>query len=145
VGQILGGWEISGKIRWQSGQNLTPTANTAQGVRRADYVGGAIGLDDRDERRWFNTAAFAPAPVERRGNATVGMIQGPHWKQADVSLRKQFGIGGSKQIEIRADVFNVFNTLNLNNPDTRTDNAGYGTITSARIPRQSQFSLRFQF
>src|SRR4029079_16143245 len=24
VGQILGGWEISGKIRWQSGQYLTP-------------------------------------------------------------------------------------------------------------------------
>ena len=42
-------------------------------------------------------------------------------------------------------MFNVFNTLNLNNPNTRTDNSAYGTITSARIPRQSQFSLRFQF
>ena len=62
-----------------------------------------------------------------------------------VSLRKRFGVGQSKFIEVRADVFNVFNTLNLNNPDTRTDNAGYGTMTSARIPRQSQFSLRFQF
>ena len=46
---------------------------------------------------------------------------------------------------MRAEVFNVFNTVNLNNPTTRVDDAGYGTITSARIPRQSQFTLRFEF
>ena len=51
----------------------------------------------------------------------------------------------SGSIELRADVFNVFNTLNLNNPNTDTTNAAYGQISSARIPRQSQFSLRFQF
>jgi outer membrane receptor protein involved in Fe transport len=73
------------------------------------------------------------------------MIQGPHWKQADLSLRKQFPLGGNKNVEVRAEVFNVFNTVNLNNPNTRVDDAAYGTITSARIPRQSQFSVRFQF
>jgi hypothetical protein len=145
LGQILGGWEISGKIRWQSGQNLTPTGNTLQGGRRADYVGGEIGLDDRSELKWFNTAAFAAAPTDRRGNATVGMIEGPHWKQADISLRKRFRFTQSKNLEFRADVFNVFNTLNLNNPNTATDNSNYGRITTARIPRQSQFQLRFQF
>jgi hypothetical protein len=145
LGYVFGGWEISGKIRWQSGQYLTPTGNTLIGVRRADYVGGEISLDDRDERRWFNTDAFVAAPIDRRGNATVGMIQGPHWRQVDVSLRKRFRFGSTRNVEIRADVFNVLNTLNLNNPNIRTDDAAYGTITSARIPRQSQFSLRFQF
>jgi hypothetical protein len=145
LGYALGGWEISGKIRWQSGQYLTATANTSIGVRRADYTGAGISIDDRSETKWFNTAAFVAAPVDRRGNATVGQIQGPHWKQADVSLRKRFVLGGAKNIEVRADVFNVFNTVNLNNPNTRVDDAAYGTITSARIPRQSQFSLRFQF
>ena len=145
LGQILGGWEISGKIRWQSGAYLTATGDTLIGVRRADYVGGEIGIDDPSEARWFNTEAFVAAPVDRHGNATVGMIQGPHWRQADVSLRKQFRFAQNKFIEVRADVFNVFNTLNLNNPNTQTDSNAYGTITSARIPRQSQFSLRFQF
>ena len=145
LGSVLGGWEISGKIRWQSGAYLTPTGDTLIGVRRADYVGGEIGIDNPDQTRWFNTEAFAAAPVERRGNARVGMIQGPHWRQADLSMRKRFTLGGSRNIELRADVFNVFNTLNLNNPNTRTDDAAYGTINSARIPRQSQFSLRFQF
>lgn len=145
LGSVLGGWEISGKIRWQSGAYLTPTGDTLIGVRRADYVGGEIGIDNPDQTRWFNTEAFAAAPVERRGNARVGMIQGPHWRQADLSMRKRFTLGGTRNIELRADVFNVFNTLNLNNPNTRTDDAAYGTINSARIPRQSQFSLRFQF
>ena len=145
VGYVLGGWEISGKVRWQSGQYLTATANTSIGVRRADYTGAEISLDDRNEQKWFDTGAFVAAPVDRRGNATVGQIQGPHWKQADVSLRKSFGLGGSKRIELRADVFNVFNTVNFNNPNTRVDQAAYGTVTSAKIPRQSQFGVRFQF
>ncbi len=145
LGQVLGGWEISGKIRWQSGQYLTPTGNTLIGNRRADYVGGEIGLDERSEQRWFNTEAFAPAPVDRRGNATVGMIQGPHWKQVDLSLRKRFRFTRTANIELRADVFNVLNTVNFNNPNTQTTASTYGQISSARIPRQSQFSLRFTF
>jgi outer membrane receptor protein involved in Fe transport len=146
LGQILGGWEIGGKIRWQSGQFLTATGNTSIGVRRADYVAGAdIDIDDRTAARWFNTAAFVAAPVERRGNATVGQIQGPHWRQVDLSLRKKFQIIRGKNLEFRADVFNVLNTVNLNNPNTRTDDANYGRITTARIPRQSQFTFRFEF
>jgi len=39
----------------------------------------------------------------------------------------------------------VFNTVNLNNPNTATDNSNYGVITTARIPRQSQFLVRFEF
>ena len=41
--------------------------------------------------------------------------------------------------------FNVFNSVNLNNPNTQLDNAAYGTITTARIPRQTQFTLKFEF
>jgi hypothetical protein len=145
IGQVLGGWEISGKIRWQSGQNLTPTGNTSIGVRRADYVGGEIDIDDRTELRWFNTAAFVAAPVERRGNAKVGMIQGPHWRQADLSLRKRFNIARGKHVELRGELINMLNTVNLNNPNTQTDSSNYGRITSARVPRQWQFQLRFQF
>ena len=147
LGQIFGGWEISGKIRWQSGQYLTPVGNTLIGSRRADYVGGEIGLpgSERSEDRWFNTDAFTAAPVDRRGNATVGMIQGPHWKQADVSFRKRFRFTSRATLQLRADVFNVFNTVNFGNPNVTTTGSTYGQISSARIPRQTQLSLRFEF
>ena len=73
------------------------------------------------------------------------MIQGPHWRQVDVSLKKRFSLSQRKSVEVRAEVVNVLNTRNFNNPNARTDQAEYGTITSARIPRQSQFSVAFRF
>ena len=142
---IIGGWELSGKVRWQSGQYLTPTGNTSIGTRRADFLGGDISIADRSENRWFNTAAFAAAPEGRRGNATIGTIEGPHWYQWDLSARKNFGLPGRATIQFRADVFNVFNRLNLNNPNVTVTAAEFGRISSARIPRQTQLSFRLSF
>ena len=146
-GQVLGGWELSGKTRWQSGQYLTPDGATGGpfGNRRADYLGGEISIDDRGAARWFNTDAFARAPDGRRGTATVGMIEGPHRSTWDVSLRKNFHVIGRSQMQFRADAFNVFNKVNLNNPNVRTTDAAYGSINSARPPRQIQLSLRITY
>ena len=73
------------------------------------------------------------------------MIEGPHRQQWDVSLRKYFRIRGSVRLNLRADVFNVFNRVNFNNPATNVTDDNYGTISSAKIPRQSQLSLRLEF
>ncbi len=142
---IIGGWELSGKVRWQSGQYLTPTGNTSIGTRRADYLGGEIGADDRSENRWFNTAAFATAPDDRRGNAEIGIIEGPHWYQWDLSMRKNFGLPGTARLQVRADVFNVLDRVNFNNPNVTVTAAEFGRISSARIPRQTQLSFRLTF
>jgi hypothetical protein len=144
---VVGGWELSGKVRWQSGQYLTPTGNTSIGTRRADYLGGAISLpsDQRDEERWFNTDAFVTAPDDRRGNAEIGIIEGPHWYQWDLSMRKNFSLPGTVKLQVRADVFNVFDRVNFNNPNTTVTSADFGSITSARIPRQTQLSFRLSF
>ena len=145
IGQALGGWEFSGKIRWQSGQYLTVTGNTSTGTRRADYVGGDTDLGTRGPDRWFNTVAFATAPDTRRGNSSVGMVQGPHFFRPDLSLRKKFATPGGSNVEVRADAFNAFNRVNFNNPQTVVTNTNFGTITSAKTPRELQFSLRFEF
>ena len=144
---ILGGWELSGKVRWQSGQYLTPTGNTSIGTRRADYLGGEIGLssNERDENRWFNTAAFAAAPESRRGNAPIGLIEGPHWYQWDLSMRKNFALPGTVKLQVRADMFNVFDRVNFNNPNVTVTAAEFGRIAAARIPRQTQLSFRLTF
>jgi hypothetical protein len=147
VGILLGGWEASGKVRWQTGQYLTADGNTSIGTRRADSLGGDISLpaNQRTADRWFNTDAFAPAPDDRRGNAKVGTIEGPRWYQWDVSVRKNVALVGSSHLELRADVFNVFNRVNFGNPETTVTDDDFGAIGSARIPRQMQLSVRFQF
>ena len=70
AGLVLGGWEISGKMRWQSGQYLTADGNTSIGDRRADYTGAEIGLPSTSAPR---IAGSTPTPSSRRrtpGGAT---------------------------------------------------------------------------
>ena len=147
VGLVLGNWELSGKVRWQSGQYLTPTGNTLIGNRRADYAGGEISLpaEERSQDRWFNTTAFVSAPDTRRGNAEVGTIQGPHLQTWDVSLRKYFRIQKRTRVGLRADMFNALNRVNFSNPNTNLSSGSYGQISDAKPPRQMQLSLQLEF
>jgi len=147
LGQALGGWEVSGITRAQSGQYLTATGNTSIGTRRADYVDGQdIQISDGDENRWFNTGAFVRAPDARRGTASVGQIVGPAYYVWDVSFRKKFSITSSVKLGVQADVFNLFDRVNLNNPNIETTNTSYGRISSTAGPaRQMQIGARLEF
>jgi hypothetical protein len=144
-GQVLGGWEVSGIVRAQSGQYLTPDGSTSIGTRRADYLGGDVQLNDGNEDRWFNTDAFVVAPDDRRGNAGVGVIEGPGYYVWDVSFRKKFPVGSRVKIGIQADLFNLFNRVNLNNPEVTTTDADYGSIDGAGPARQMQLGARIEF
>ena len=42
-------------------------------------------------------------------------------------------------------MFNVFNRVNLNNPNVTVTGAEFGRINAARIPRQTQLSFRLAF
>lgn len=142
---VASGWEISGITRWQSGQYLTVTGNSSIGARRGDYVGGDIRLDDRSQDRWFNTAAFANAPDNRRGTATVGQIEGPHFFSTDLSLRKRWPLARRMRLGVQADIFNLFDRVNLGNPVTNAAAVGFGQISTAGPARQVQIGLRLEF
>lgn len=141
----LGGWEVTGITRLQSGQYLTPSGNTSIGGRRADYLGGDVTAAARDETEWFNVSAFAAAPEDRRGNSPVGIIEGPGRHTWDLSFRKKFRIVRQTRIGVQADVFNLFNRLNLNNPSVNLNDVNVGRIGSAGPPRQIQIGLRVEF
>jgi hypothetical protein len=143
----FGGWEISGITRVQSGPYLTVTGSTSIGARRADYLGGDVSLpsDQQSADKWFNTAAFAAAPDNRLGTATVGQVLGPGRYVWDISLRKKFKTGGSTRLGFQADVFNLFNRVNYNAPNVVATDAAFGKISAAGPPRQVQLGLRFEF
>jgi len=147
LASILGGWEVSGKTRWQSGEFLTPVGNTSIGNRRTDYLGGEIrlGRDDRTIDRWFNTDVFAAAPDTRRGTAGVRIIEGPHRTTEDLSLRKNFRFTRSMRLQVRGDFFNVLNRVNLSNPNVTVTSGSFGRIGDSRPARQTQLSLRLSF
>jgi hypothetical protein len=157
-GAVLSGWEVSGITRFQSGGYFTPTGNTAIGTRRADYIGGPVLLSNPGPDGWINPAAFAPAPLGRRGNAPVGIVQGPMLQTWDFSMRKQFRLTERFNLRFQADMFNAFNRANFRAPDvafgtctvTATSqcapsNGAFGKIGTAGPARNIQFGLKLNF
>ncbi len=79
-------------------------------------------------------------------------FDGPNYRNVDASLTKAFGIpntrllGEGAKFEIRADVFNLFNLLNLNPGSINTNIASnFGQDTTALGARTISFQGRFSF
>jgi hypothetical protein len=94
----LGGWELSGITRAQSGPPFTvvgvATVNgtsSVLGTRRADQV-GSPSVSNPGPNGWFNGAAFSPAPHTRLGTAGYNNLSGPVLYTWDFSFRKNFGL-----------------------------------------------------
>lgn len=153
VGRVLGGWEISGIGRHQSGSPLLfITGNTSTGSRRADSVGGDLYVADAQRFgtgvgvvQWLNPAAFAAAPDSRRGNSTKGMVTGPGYDILDIAFRKGFRISRDVRLSFQADLFNALNHTNFTTVSTNLANADFGRITATAPPRNVQLAVRLQF
>lgn len=151
LGYALGGWEVSGITRYQTGAPLTITGTQVIG-RRADYVSGDMYLTGAPVVNpatgvvsYINLAAFAIAPADRLGNSTRGMVRGPSYYNWDISLRKQIPLKGTVKVQFQADFFNAFNLVYYQNPATNLSGAGFGLITAAQPPRNVQLGLRVSF
>ena len=99
---------------------------------------------DRTILRWFNVDAFSRATVTY-GNSPRNPVVGPGRDNVDMSLAKSFGLGASRRLLFRWDVFNAFNTVNWNNPNGTLGNPNFGRITSAQAGREMQLSAKFLF
>jgi hypothetical protein len=151
VGSVFGGWEISGITRFQSGAPFSVSGQTSIGSRRADFAGGDEKASNAGELlsdntiAWLDATKFAAAPESRPGNSGRNAFYGSGYQVWDISVRKQFRIKGSMNVQVQADFFNAFNNLNLRNPATTVTNAGFGLITSAAPLRNVQLGFRFTF
>ena len=87
------------------------------------------------------------------GNLGRNQLRGPGFWQADASLFKNFELGAGRRVEIRVEAVNIFNHVNLGNPDGQigvpgNDNPNAGRITDTAgnyNPRNFQFGFRFIF
>jgi hypothetical protein len=62
------------------------------------------------------------------------------------SLAKNLLRSERRSLELRADAFNLFNHVNLGQPNSTIDISGAGQITSIQTAmRQMQFGMHLQF
>lgn len=149
---VAGGWRLSGTHSFGSGLPFTPTVsnapllNTDFNYVNADIVGDPhVSNPSRD--KWFDPAAFSePQTQYRNGTARRDSLRGPRLTVSNLSLSKNLLPLEGKSLEFRAEAFNVFNHVNLGNPNSTIDSDGAGQITNVQVSmRQMQFALHFRF
>jgi hypothetical protein len=152
TGALLGGWRTNGVFIAQTGAPFTVNlsvdrANIGAGPAQRPDQGRDPNLPggERTPERWFDTAAFSlPAPFTF-GTAPRNSVIGPGYASLDASLAKTWAVGGTKVLEFRWEVFNVFDRANFDLPNRIFGNTNFGRIFSAKAPRETQFGLRLSF
>jgi hypothetical protein len=74
------------------------------------------------------------------------VLRGPYQTDVDFSIAKRFSVTESKNLEVRADVFNLFNHANWDNPISDISSAEFGKVLSlSSSPRIVQLALKLTF
>jgi hypothetical protein len=94
----------------------TPGGGASRNVRRPDLVAGVNPFSPNGGLLFLNPAAFATPQPGTFGNLERNRLHGPNFRQMDLVFGKRVSIAGTSNIELRMEVFNVFNTNNFTNP-----------------------------
>lgn len=113
-------------------------------------------LDNPTMDRWFDTSCFVAVTetTATYGNTRRGSIRAPGGLNVDFSFVKQTRLGRATT-EFRLEVLNLFNRLQLANPNTTLGNAAFGTISALQSnpacalcgtsERQMQVAVKVRF
>jgi outer membrane receptor protein involved in Fe transport len=180
-GLWAGGWRVGGIVNARSGVPINvviarpdtvtvagatvtniPGGNS-RGTQRPDAVPGANPYL-KDGVRWLNPAAFTTPQPGTFGNLPRNALRGPSFWQADLMFSKDFRFMDAQGLQVRVEVFNLFNRLNYENPaatlpngtpgvpftDAQTGTFGYmlgplNRTVGLGTARQTQISIRYTF
>ena len=160
VRAITAGWQVAGILSARSGAYYT--VNSGTDVALIGQCCGTIGspfqranqlLDDpfmpnRSYAQWLNPAAFQSAAPGTFGTMPLDAIQAvPRWN-IDMALSRSLKVGGDRQVQLRAEVFNLLNTVTPGNPQTTLGSSDFGRVTGlagGTAPRVIQLGAKYQF
>jgi hypothetical protein len=151
VGALASHWSVGTVMTLQSGVPVAVTQANSLGyagftTQRPNLVGDPqLPADERSPAHWFNTAAFATANQFSLGTASRNPVRGPSYRDVDLAVMRLVPIGGDRSVELRAEVFNLLNTVNFGAPAATLGAANFGTITSALDPRVVQLAVKLAF
>jgi hypothetical protein len=169
LGNLLGGWQLSGIGTYHTGFPWTPVVGGCASTRGPNlcpgrpvaYFGGA-GNDTSNDA--FITGSNFPGggaaffstadPGLRLPGVGRNSFRGPKYRNIDLSLAKQFGLSGllgeASSFEVKANFFNVFNLLNLqpfqfNSISTQVQDPNFGRAEKGLSGRVIEIQGRLRF
>ena len=128
--KILGSWEFTGIWTAQSGRVINilggcagnNESGTLIGADRADMTGQPVDIRPGSKNQWLN-AYFNPAAFECNSAGTFGNSPrngwfGPGQNNFDLGVFKNFPFKERYRIQFRWEMFNAFNRVWFDNPNT---------------------------
>jgi Carboxypeptidase regulatory-like domain/TonB-dependent Receptor Plug Domain len=175
AGKVLGGWQLSGIVQFQTGTpGCSAVNNDYAGVGQDGSFGScgtgqlwAVNGDPKvihdfaynggganDPRYWFATknadgSAIFTAPAKNTfslQNGIRNLVHNPGFNNANIGLFKKFAINERIGFQFRAEAFNALNHPNWGGANYNPTSAQFGQITGkSGDVRNLQLSLRFYF
>ena len=170
---LLAHWQVAMIGQYRSGPPLTafvqanrsrslwsPSQGPGIGFDRPDLVPGRTpeSAIKGTPEQWFDPSAFALQPAGQLGSLGRGALVGPDLRVVDMALVKRVPfarLGPSGNLELRVEVFNVFNHANFGIPslvafagqrDGEAPLSTFGRVRSTvTSSRQIQLGLRVVF
>jgi hypothetical protein len=158
---VTQGWQVSGILSARSGGYYTVNigsdvalsgqccATSGAPQQRPNQVVPDPFAADRSYAHWLNAAAFQRPADGTYGTMPLDAIQAVARWNLDMGLSRSLGFAGNaRQIQLRAEVFNVLNTVTPGDPQTTMSSADFGRVTSlagGTAPRIIQLAIKYQF
>jgi len=159
AGAILGGWNVAGALRYESGRPLNIFMNNNLGnilfngqkrpnkVKGANPIASHSGFYNPITMNYFNPDAWEDPGPDQLGDAprADGSARGFPTYNEDLSLFKVFTLREQLQMRFDAEFGNIFNRTDFCNPSTNWS-GNFGQIsTQCNQPRSVQFGLKFTY
>ena len=156
---ILGGWNLSGVLRYEGGRPLTITMDNNLGglifstQKRPNKVSGTDPLANNSDfdpftSNYFNRAAWSDPGATNFGNAPSAdpEVRGfPNYSE-DINIFKVFPLQGSTRLRFEAQFGNIFNRIIYCDPNTNWSSPAFGTVNvQCNTPRSVQLGFRVDF
>jgi len=160
------GWQVNAIGTYASGSPFSPVIpgdptrqRSTDNASRPNLVPGVslVPQGGQTADQWFNPLAFSFPGLGFRGNAGRNILTGPDFAVVDLSLAKTTKLKGNVALELRLEVFNALNRVNLDIPVNDPDGAAVFDATGGRVAtagkifntitdaRQIQLGLRLLF
>ena len=147
-----GGGNNTSNNAFKTGSNFTTPGTMNTGTNNNLFSDNYFNIPDFTgaitDKTGQSTNVYMPAPGIDRN-----VFPGPGYRDVDLTVGKAFGLpsmrvlGENAKFDIKANMINVFNLLNINpsTVNTNIDNANLGQATGALGARIVDFQARFSF
>ena len=150
LGLLVSNWRVSGIVNVRSGSWMSvltgrDNAFNGQANQRVNQISDDV-YGAKTLASYLNRAAFATPASGAFGTLVRNSIRGPNFWKADLALSRLVSLGSTRNVELRLEVFNLFNNFNWGNPNTNFSAGTFGRITTtAGDPRIMQFGIKYAF